>query len=381
LTYWRVNHVPVPEIALNPAQHFVFEHRDSFEVGQGATFSVAIENLSDEPMDSVLVKYRVATDGGTLKPLQSTRYRPLPPGDTLHASIDYDPSPFIGDNFLFVEANPEGDHPEQYHPNNLGYVPFRVASDALNPLLDVTFDGVHIRDRDIVSVRPLIKIRLLDNARFRALDDTSLIDLYLRYPNDPISSARGRKISFDGTTCRFVPARTGTNGTARNEAYIEFRPYLSERSLTDDHTYYDLSVTAKDKSGNASGNMDYRVSFEVVYKDAISNLSVYPNPLKSTATFAFLLTGESVPEDFTIEIADMNGRIVRRLGLSDLGAIHIGPNQTREWDGRDKGGAPLPSGIYLYRAVVGKTAGALGHIPTSMDTYFRGGWSRLAIVR
>ena len=52
----------------------------------------------------------------------------------------------------------------------------RVNKDKVNPLLDVTFDGRHILDGDLVSAKPDILISLKDESKFLALNDTSLMD-------------------------------------------------------------------------------------------------------------------------------------------------------------------------------------------------------------
>lgn len=179
LDYWRVLYDPLPEAALNPAAYFVIS--DSLQTGQLQQFSIAIENLTDVPMDSMLVSYKVINASGISVPQASIRYRPLPGLDTLHASLTFDPSAYPGRNNLFIEANPANDQPEQYHPNNLGYVPFTISVDRNNPLLDVTFDGVHILNADIVSAKPFIKVSLKDENKYLALDDTSLVALKLTY--------------------------------------------------------------------------------------------------------------------------------------------------------------------------------------------------------
>jgi hypothetical protein len=48
--------------------------------------------------------------------------------------------------------------------------------------MDVTFDGVHILNGDIVSAKPKIVITLKDESKFLALDDTSLVTVFVKYP-------------------------------------------------------------------------------------------------------------------------------------------------------------------------------------------------------
>lgn len=380
LQYWRVNYQPLPELALNPAAHLVFN--DSATVGETLSMSVALENLSDLPMDSVLVRYRVVQEQGTILPLQELRYRPLGPADTLHATLRFSSIPYSGNNFLFMEANPDSDQPELYHPNNLGYLAFRVSRDVLNPLLDVTFDSIHISDRDLVSSHPEIRIRFTDENRFRRLDDTSLIQVYLRSPNDPLSLTNGQRIAYDSVICRFYPAKYDSTGTLRNEAYVIFRPTLTARSTSPDDNLYELIVHAKDPSGLVAGSNDYRVSFRVAATAGITQPFNFPNPFVTKTRFAFLIAGDALPKDMRIEIVDMQGRLVRVIRKDELGPMRIGQNVTRyEWDGTDAGGVPLIDGIYLYRAVIDGKDGPMPIIPSEVDAQFKKGWGRMLLLR
>ncbi len=386
IKYWRVLYTGVPEGALAPAAYYTLG--DSLQVGQTQEFGVAFENVSDQPMDSVLVRYNVVDRSGVTNLMGRQRYRPLPPGDTLHAKISFDPARFLGSNLLFVEANPFNDQPEQYHPNNLGYVPFRIAGDDSNPLLDVTFDGVHILDRDIVSSKPFIKVMLKDENKFLALQDTGLLRVYMRYPNDPIGTRR--LVPFDGTVCRFVPADM-SNGQA-NAAYIEYRPHLSEKSADSRQHIYELAVAAQDVTGNSSGP-EFRISFEVIHEASVTKVLNYPNPFSTATAFVFTLTGSEIPQQFKIQIMTVTGKVVREITKAELGPLRIGRNITDyKWDGRDQYGQLLGNGVYLYRVVTtlnGKDMDAFNPgaessrdgAGASVDRFFNKGWGKMYIMR
>jgi hypothetical protein len=375
LTYWRVLYSPVPEAALNPAAYFAFT--DTLEAGEQANFSVAIENLTDLPMDSMLVNYKVIDNNSNSHFLVGKRYRALPANDTIHASIVFDPAGYKGNNIFFVEANPDNDQPEQYHPNNLGYLPFFVISDVRNPFLDVTFDGIHILDNDIVSAQPLIKITLKDENKYLRLDDTSLLTVHLRYPGEVGTS---HVIPFDGTICKFVPAQpSGKN----NQAVIEFRPKLDDGD-------YQLYVNGRDKSGNEAGQADYSVSFEVVTKSTITNVLNYPNPFSTATAFVFTLTGSQIPSQFKIQIMTVTGKVVREITKPELGPIHIGRNITEyKWDGRDQYGQLLGNGVYLYRVVTSINGNGIEHRTDmdlknngdNVDKFFKNGYGKMYIMR
>lgn len=382
LSYWRVLYAPVPEAALNPAAHFLFS--DSLQAGEPLDFSVAIENLTDLPMDSMLVRYKIIDANGNSHQLADTRYRPLGGNDTLHATFSYDPRAFGGSNVFFIETNPDNDQPEQYHPNNLGYLPFKVEVDQRNPLIDVTFDGVHILDRDIVSSKPFIKIALRDENRYLKLDDTSLIKLRIAYPSDIGTT---RNIPLDGTIARFIPAQEGKN----NEAIIEYRPTFEEDGI------YHLYVNGSDKSGNEAGATDYQVSFEVVNKSTITNVLNYPNPFSTSTAFVFTLTGSQIPTQFKIQILTVTGKVVREITRQELGPIHIGRNITEyKWDGRDQYGQLLANGVYLYRVVTSINGSGIEHRENMdlksfddmkrtkdnrVDKFFKNGYGKMYIMR
>lgn len=366
LDYWRVLYDPVPEAALNPAVHFAFT--DSLAVGQDMNCIVAIENLTPLPMDSMLVRYKVIDANGTTHTLASKRYKPLIANDTLLASFSFNPASYPGKNVFFIEANPDNDQPEQYHPNNLGYLPFKIETDQRNPLIDVTFDGVHILDKDIVSAKPFIKIVLRDENKYLKLDDTSLLTLRIRYPND-IGTLR--TIPFDGAITKFIPA----SGT-RNEATIEYRPTLPEDGV------YELLVNGKDKSGNVAGKSDYQISFQVVNKSSITNILNYPNPFSTSTAFVFTLTGSELPTQFKIQILTVTGKVVREITRQELGLIHVGRNITDyKWDGKDQYGQMLGNGVYLYRVVTAINGKDIERMNSGADKFYKNGYGKMYIMR
>ena len=90
-----------------------------------------------------------------------------------------------GWNTLEMEVNPYingslsiKDQPEQEHFNNLLSIPFFVTKDDENPILDVTFDGIHIIDGEVVSSKPMINITLDDENPYLIMEfsiDTKII--------------------------------------------------------------------------------------------------------------------------------------------------------------------------------------------------------------
>ena len=72
-------------------------------------------------------------------------------------------------------------------------------------------------------------------------------------------------------------------------------------------------------------------------------LTVYPNPFNSTVRIS--VNGDmDFLKGYDIEIYNLTGKLVKRLGLSDGKAL---------WNGRDNRGNKLPSGMYFIKAEIG----------------------------
>lgn len=370
LSYWRVLYQPLPEAALNPIAYFSF--LDSLQQGQEGRLQIALENLSPYHMDSMLVKFKIIDANNVSHDFGEKRFRPLPGNDTLIVDYNFNADAFVGNNTLLIEANPNNDQPEYYHPNNIAYVNMTVKKDMTNPLLDVTFDGVHILDKDIVSAKPFIKIELKDENQYLKLNDSSLITVQLVRPN----SSSIETIAIDGTICKFIPAHESDN--RKNSAYIEYRPTLEIDGV------YKLIVEGKDKTGNKAGNSaKYEVNFTVENKPSITNVLNYPNPFSTSTQFVFTLTGSEVPSQFKIQILSVTGKVVREITRNEIGNLRIGRNITDyRWDGKDQYGQLLGNGVYLYRVVSSiENKNIELRKNTQVDKYFQNGYGKLYIMR
>lgn len=380
LRYWRILYDPVPEGAIAP--NISYQAKDTLEIGEPLNFSVAFKNIADAPFpDSIKVKMTLSDKNNITAILPVPNHKNLQPGDTIHITYPIDTKALAGNNTLFVDVNPDNAQPEQYHFNNFLYKNFFVKGDTYNPLMDVTFDGVHILNGDIVSAKPKIMIKLKDESKYLALDDTSLAAVYVQYPG---SNGALVRYSFGTDTLRFVPADLSTG---KNEATIEFNPLFLQDSEGD---FYELVVRSKDKSGNAAGNTEYRVRFQVYNKPMISNMFNYPNPFTTSTAFVFTVTGSDVPQNIRIQIMTITGKIVKEITKMELGSLHIGRNITDyKWDGTDQYGQKLANGVYLYRVITNLNGAALGKFNTTdangdkvdTDKFFNKGYGKMYLMR
>jgi len=371
LNYWRVNYLPVPEGAIAP--NITFQLDTTAEVGQPINFRIAFKNVSDWPFDSLKVSLVITDRNNVPNIVPIPRQRPLISGDSIVISTTIDSRKLPGLNNLYVNFNPNNDQPEQYLFNNFGYKNFYVKPDSLNPLLDVTFDGVHILNKDIVSPKPRILIKLKDEAKWMILSDTSLVTLKVRYPDGSLHNFYFNSMD----TLQFTPAGPAPNND--NTASINFFP-----SFKDDGEY-ELIVSGQDESNNKAGAFEYRVAFEVINKPMISNMLNYPNPFTTSTAFVFTLTGSEVPQNIKIEIMTVTGKIVREITKDELGPLHIGRNITEfKWDGTDQYGQKLANGIYLYRVVTnlnGKSLDKYKAADDNTDKYFNKGYGKMYLMR
>ena len=382
LRYWRLIGDMVPEGAMAPNVKFLFvdtinksnTSTDTFYVGETINLAVAFKNISDVVFrDSISVYMQVSDNNNSATIIPMGKLKKLASGDTALIYATIDASKFVGNNTLYINVNPNNSQPEQYHFNNFMYKGFYVTGNNNNPVLDVTFDGVHILNNDIVSSKPYIKIKLVDRAKYWLLNDSSLMSVKLVYPDRSI-----HPYSFNTDTLRFTPASANGN---ENAALIDFTPYL-----TIDGTY-ELIVTGKNRNGNPAGFQQYKVQFDVKNTPMISNVFNYPNPFTTSTAFVFTLTGSDVPQDMKIEILTITGKIVKEITKEQLGNIHIGNNITAyKWDGTDMFGAKLGNGVYLYRVVTKLNGNNLDKFTSSKggtdtDQFFKGGYGKMYLLR
>lgn len=374
LDYWRVIYEQLPDAAVNPALKYA-QSQDTLDIGEELTISLGVTNITNIDMDSLLVKFTIISPQNQTY-IEYRRYAPLLANNSYVIDFEVEISnfPSLGLSNILVEINPDKDQPEQFTFNNFATFTVYLSEDKINPILDVTFDGMHIAEGDIVSPNPEIVIRLIDENMSLLLNDTSGFEIFLVNLTDPQNPII-EKINLSRNDIEFVPAQSGSSGE-KNEARVYFRP-----TFTQDGNY-ELRVQAKDRSNNVSGDNVYRVGFKIITRIAISNFLTYPNPFTTSTRFVFTITGK-VPDKIKIQILTISGKVVRVVTQDELGPIRVGNNISRfAWDGTDQYGDRLGNGVYLYRVIVEDESNDFEHHSTGVEKYFnREGFGKMYMAR
>lgn len=378
---WHVLFDQLPEAAIDGTNGYYWSAlSDTVQEGTSISFAIDIRNISERHMDSLKVNYWIQKSDQSRVAIPYPRQDSLRIGQTLRDTVEFSTLGLNGINALLVEVNPYldqtntvQDQPEQFYFNNVAQIPFFVSRDNKNPILDVTFDGVHILNGDIVSPRSEVVISLKDENPFLIMNedaDTSLFAIYLKSP-DGIQ----KRVYFIGENgqqnLQWIPA---------SDDYNKFKIIYST-DLPQDGKYL-LLVQGTDLSGNLSGDIEYRIEFEVIHESTITYLMNYPNPFSTSTRFVFTLTGDKVPDFMIIQIMTVTGKVVREITLNELGPIKIGRNITEyAWDGRDEFGDPLANGVYLYRVLTDLGGDKIKHRETGADQFFRKEFGKMYLMR
>ncbi len=366
LDYWRINYEEAPDLALDPAT--VFELIDSAGQGQLNPLKITVRNLSHQDLNvdsvDVLLTVRGPDNNTSVRSIKI----PAVNADEAYTMVVEDmPTQQAGNYYYGIFVNNDQKFAEQTFQNNSLYGTYSAVGDDENPLLDVTFDDIHIINEEIVSPTPEIVLEVTDDNKYLFLNDTSLFDFKLSKVVQGTKEDLG--YNFSSPEVNFIPAVSD-----ENKAFIELRPTLDDGD-------YVLDFNAKDRIGNGS-RIDYSVKFKVVTKSSITHILNYPNPFTTSTRFVFTLTGSKIPENMMIQIYTVTGKMVKEIKYNELGPLHIGTNITDyAWDGRDAKGDPVANGVYLYRVRATIDGNDIEHRATDADNAFVEGIGKMYIVR
>ena len=229
--------------------------------------------------------------------------------------------------FIYFESKLKTTENEFFTYNNTAITSVIVTGDSIKPELNVTYDGMKVNTGDYIQSKPLINIKYLDDGKIQ-IRDTSNIKVYLdtNYVMYYIGGMKNPDIDI------VFPAGKNLQAT------VIYKPTLKDG-------VHDFMYVAYDKSFNYADTVRYQLIVNPVMK--ISDLYLYPNPMKTQANFVFNLSGSTIPNRCKIKIYTVAGRLVKTINF----IANIGYNQV-PWDSRDDDGDYMANGVYLYRLII-----------------------------
>ncbi len=368
IDYVRVTHTPRADLSINTNDDRFSFKSDTLTRGELLELQLPIYNYTNTDFNNCKAKISIvdAQNNETIEEIEI---------DAIAAKSSYllewkkETTNLDGLYQWTIDINYEKNPMEQYYFNNIGVGNFYIDKDEKNPILDLTFDGVHITNGDLVSSKPEIVITSIDDNQFLMLDDPELFEIFIEYPD-----GNSQNVDLNGTDIQFIAADPSEN---INKASIIYTPILDQ-----DGTYM-LIAQSRDQTGNFAGENAYEITFEVITKNSISNVLNYPNPFSTNTQFVFTVTGDEAPTAMMINIYTLSGKLVRQISPDELGPLHIGHNRTSyKWDGTDEYGDKLANGVYLYKVEYDTNiSDNYETYFTEADTYFKNGFSKMVIMR
>jgi len=330
---------------------------------------IYVRNVSPYPVDSVWVHYYLSNAYSNEKiMLKTEKIRSLfgisdslllPISTTLLGNAEgwYD---------VVVEVNPNKNPLEQHYHNNT-FKKRVYIKENVPPQIKITFDGVEITDKTIVSPNTNIEIRLQDNStRYFLADTTYFEEITLTYPNGEV-----KRVYFNPAYSLRAMFAAGTSANG-NTAIVQ----LVHDSLSDG--YYTLLVKGKDYAQNkVSKNVIFAVSKQ---ESGITQVFAFPNPFTDKTQFSFTIQGIVLPDEVFIDIFDMMGRRVNRIFFTNL---KYGENTSEyAWEGTDANQTRLSSGIYLYKLTAKHQGKEMKVVVSDKDKYFnRKGYGKIVFIK
>ncbi|TZF83635.1 hypothetical protein FW774_09160 [Pedobacter sp. BS3] len=367
LKSWKFLYDEYPEGTINPLIKNNF-YSKTVQEGDSIKWELSYQNISKYITDSIQAYYTLTKSDRSVSRSYLGTYGPLKIDESLTSMLTLSTRGLQGINSLKFEFVPKNNQ-DSYVFNNILTQTFTVETDKKTPLVDVLFDGKHIINGEIISPRPSININLTDENQYILLNDTSVINVYLKRQDD----VSFKRINYSDNKLMFVAAES----TSNNKASVIYQPDKLEDGI------YTLKIQGKDSSGNTNNVNDYLTDFEVINESSITNFYPYPNPFTTKMKFVFTLTGEKVPDKIKIQIMTISGKIVREIFKDELGPVHIGNNISEfTWDGTDQYGDRLANGVYFYHVITENSDNSeLKHRFTAGDAFYKKGFGKIYLMR
>jgi len=336
-----INFKYIPPAELVP-DNYSFSGSDTTVLeGDSVSFKINYYNVGFIDVPVHVNKWYIKNQGIEVVVKNDTIYAPLKidsmrTSEVRFSTADLHQSKVISDTInLYFETSLPGDKNEIFSFNNIAITQFIVQGDTLQPLMNITYDGVKIQNGDFVQSKPEIVLQFLDDSRM-VISDTSHIKVY------------SYEFRFNRYEFYYIPYYI--NGVKNPEIDITFP---DDRFLQATVTYtptlepgeHRFRYVARDISGNFADSVTNSV---VVDNNlSIQDMANYPNPMSTETSFMFRLSGELSPTSCKVKIFSVAGRLIREINSP----ANIGHNQIY-WDGKDDDGDYIANGTYLYKFII-----------------------------
>lgn len=316
LNEWQVEYDPVPDLAVG---HQTFnQSSDTVLVGDNVLLQLQVYNIGEVEAEDIKVLFQVSDpDSGRRLLKQVTLKGPVPPDSLVSTAAIWSAPNRPGQVQFFMTIDPDHQIPELSETNNALSSTVVVDSDSTQPGVELTFDGRHILENELVAAEPFILARIIDNSKL-AIEDTTMIDVFLD----------GFRLSFqDASVIKLKEREKRTEA-----ALLEITPQLEQGT-------HILEVLVKDPGGNRTyERRTFRVVTDLMLIDPLN----YPNPFTDETHITFKITQ---PSELSIKIFTLAGRLIKQFPAE---YVNTGFHRFY-WNGKDQDGDRLANGVYLAK--------------------------------
>lgn len=320
LRAWQVDFENSPEYILN--YHLVKVTPDTLYPGDPLVATATIKNIGGTSGDSLQCRFSLLdAQNHPVTVYPDISVSAIPSNVYRNVSITIPSILTAGPLKLLATINPDHIIPEISYRNNSGSIPLTIYSDTKAPELNVTFNGITIRNGDYINQQPEILAVITDNSA-TGVADTSQIKIFIDQQQVSLSQNPDIDIQYSEHTL---------NKTVR----IRYTPLFKSGK-------HSLRIFVTDRAKNQG---TFSIEFLVDDQFRILNVYNYPNPFSRETQFTYNLT--QMAELVYIKIYTVAGRLIRTLdnapGFAGFNSVY--------WDGSDEEGDRLANGTYFYRLV------------------------------
>ena len=210
-----------------------------------------------------------------------------------------------------------------------------VSTDTSGPVIHPFMNDTSFRNGGLTDENPVLLIQLFDSSGINT-----------------VGTGIGHDITavLDGDEKNIIVLNSFYSAVA--DSYQQGQVLYQFSNLSEGK--HSIKIKAWDVADNSGTAV---IEFTVVKKNKLQLQHVfnYPNPFQNSTTFSFEHNQTGVDLSVTIDIFDVNGKLVNRIQktVNDAGNRLV----SIQWDGRSVNGRKMEHGMYFYRIIVSSING------------------------